>query len=1043
MKKLLLFCFALLVVQLSRAQETFPVNGAWDVRPGQYAFTNATIVVSPEQTISNATLLVKDRVIEAVGTGVAVPKGYVTVDLKGKYIYPGLIDAYSTYGMPEAPRSAFPAFGGFGRTFTPVSTKPGAYGWNEAIRPDVNAKNIFHANPTAAQDLKKNGFTAVQTLVHDGIARGTSAVVSLGDERDNEVMIDDQAAAHYSFSKGTAATNYPSSLMGTIALIRQTYLDAQWYKTQNKEYNISLAEFNRTQSLPQMFEVSDLQSILRADKIAKEFGKQYILKTDGKEYQNIAAVKATGSSFIVPLTFPAPYDVEDPIDAKNISYEQLKDWELAPTNPAALEKAGITFAISSYGLSNARDFWTNLRSAITNGLTETGALKALTVTPAQLLGVSDKVGTLSKGKLANFIITSDNLFKPENVIYETWVEGRQFVANKMNVVDLRGTYAVNSDVLKNATLTISGTPTAYNAALRISGADSAYATGTITRSGDNVSMYFNLQGKSYGTVRLSGYLVAATPVTLTGNGAITNGSEFRWTATYSGAAPAGGGPFAGRGAGNGAAPGATPRAGGPVGPVVYPFAAFGYTEVPKAENVLFKNATVWTNEKEGILQNADVLIENGKIKAVGKNLSAGNAKVIDATGKHISAGIIDEHSHIAVTGGVNEGTQSVTSEVRIGDVLDATDVNIYRQLAGGVTTSHILHGSANAIGGQTYIMKHRWGLTPEQIKFENAPQFIKFALGENVKQSNVPQQFGATAQRFPQTRMGVEQVYVDAFTRAKEYKAARAVKGNNVRRDLELEALAEILDDTRHITCHSYVQSEINMLIHVADSMGFKVNTFTHILEGYKVADKMAKHKINGSTFSDWWAYKMEVQDAIPYNANLMSQEGVNVAINSDDAEMARRLNQEAGKSVTYGKMSQEDALKMVTLNPAKMLHIDNKVGSLKPGKDADLVVWSANPLSIYAVAEKTYVDGVPYWDYSKDAQRQQEMKAEEGRIIQKMLQAKNAGTRTQGAPAGRRPRQLYTCDDVEESAYVVADSYNGLIQIQNTATQQSSQNKK
>ncbi|QJD95868.1 amidohydrolase family protein [Mucilaginibacter robiniae] len=1048
MKKLLLACFALAVTHFSHAQETFPVNGAWDVRPGQYAFTNATIVVSPEQTITNGTLLVKDRVIEAVGSGVNVRKGYVTVDLKGKYIYPGLIDAFTTYGMPEAPRQAMTPMAFGGRSSNPVSTKPGAYGWNEAIRADVNAKNLFHVNSVRAEEYKRNGFGTVQTLVQDGIVRGVSAVVSLGNERDNEVMLNDQAAANYSFNKGTAATNYPSSLMGTIALIRQTYYDAQWYKTQKSEYNISLAEFNRTQTLPQIFEVSDMQSLLRADKIAKEFGKQYIMKTNGKEYQNIAAVKATGSSLIVPLDFPAPYDVEDPLDARSVSYEQLKDWELAPTNPAALEKAGVRFAITSFGLANTRDFWINLRSAITNGLTEKQALTALTTTPAEMLGVADRVGTLTKGKMANFIITSNGLFKPDNIIFENWVEGRPFVVTKMDVADLRGTYAFNSSVLSGATLAISGTTAVYSVNVGRSGADSVRATGTITRNGDLVSIYFTSRNQPSGVIRLSGYVSGSSPASLSGTGTAPDGSVFNWTATYSGPAPAanagGRGGFGGMGNGMAGTNGQRPAS--PVGPVVYPFAAYGFTEVPKAQTVLFKNATVWTNEKDGILKNTDVLIENGKIKAVGKNLSAGNARVIDATGKHISPGIIDEHSHIAATGGINEGTQAVTSEVRIGDVLDATDVELYRQLAGGVTISHILHGSANPVGGQTYIIKHRWGVTPEQMKFEGAPQFIKFALGENVKQSNSPQQFGNPNTRFPQTRMGVEEVYVDAFTRAKEYKAARAVKNNNVRRDLELEALAEILDDTRHITCHSYVQSEINMLMHVADSLGFKINTFTHILEGYKVADKMKAHGIAASTFSDWWAYKMEVQDAIPYNANIMTEVGIPVAINSDDAEMARRLNQEAGKSVTYGKMSEEEALKMVTLNPAKMLHIDNRVGSIKPGKDADVVLWSADPLSIYAVCEKTFVDGVPYWEYDKDAQRQKEMKAEEGRIIQKMIQAKNAGAVTQRGAMPRR-RQLYTCDDIEDAAYVVADAYNNMQQLDRNGNmvqvQQAGQDKK
>ena len=324
MKKLLLFCFALLIVQLCRAQDTYPVNGAWDIRPGQYAFTNATIVVSADQTIKGGTLLIKDRVIESVGPAGAIPKGYVVIDLKGKFVYPSLVDAFTAYGTPEAARAAFGP-GGAGGGFTGIrtsvmsSTKPGAYGWNEAIKPEMNVKSIFHVNSTAAADLKKNGFGTVQSIIRDGIARGTSSVVTLGDERDNFVMLNDVAAAHYSFSKGTAATNYPSSLMGSVALLRQSYLDAAWYKNQKEEYNISLDEFNKTQSLPQIFEISDPMSVLRAAKIGKEFGKSYIYKTDGKEYQRIDAMKGTGATFIIPVTYPAPFDVEDPIDARSVS----------------------------------------------------------------------------------------------------------------------------------------------------------------------------------------------------------------------------------------------------------------------------------------------------------------------------------------------------------------------------------------------------------------------------------------------------------------------------------------------------------------------------------------------------------------------------------------------------------------------------------------------------------------------------------------------------------------------------------------------------
>ena len=431
---------------------------------------------------------------------------------------------------------------------------------------------------------------------------------------------------------------------------------------------------------------------------------------------------------------------------------------------------------------------------------------------------------------------------------------------------------------------------------------------------------------------------------------------------------------------------------------------YGFYELPKQQNILIQNATVWTNEEDGILTETDVLVKNGKIEKIGTNLSAVNTLTIDATGKHLTAGIIDEHSHIAASS-INEGGQNSSAEVTIEDVLDPEDINIYRNLAGGVTTIQILHGSANPIGGRSAIIKPRWGSDADGLLYKDAPKFIKFALGENVKQSN-----WQSYSRFPQTRMGVEQLYVNYFTRAQEYEVKKK-SGNAYRYDEEMEVLVEILNRERFISCHSYVQSEINMLMKVAERFNFRVNTFTHILEGYKVADKMKEHGVGASTFSDWWAYKYEVMDAIPYNASIMTNAGITVAINSDDAEMSRRLNQEAAKSVKYGGMSEEDAWKMVTLNPAKLLHLDDKVGSIKVGKDADLVLWSNHPLSVYAKAEKTLIEGAVYFDMETDKLQRKKIQEEKNKLVNLMRNEKDSGGKKK-TPMKKKKRYL-TCESL------------------------------
>lgn len=1021
MKNIFLVLFALTFCNAALAQQTFPVNGISNQNHIVYAFTNAKIFVDHEVIVEKGILLIKDGLIISVGEKTEIPKGAVVYDLKGKSIYPALIDAYTSYGMPElrtVNKGVYPQM---------ESNTKGAYGWNQAIKAEVEANKIFSNDNRSAEEMRKMGFGAVLTFQKDGIVRGSAAVVALGDGRENELMINDKAAAMYSFDKGTSMQDYPSSLMGSIALLRQTYLDADWYKIDKtkKEFNISLDAFNNLQSLSQIIETTDKLSALRADKIGDEFKIKYIIKGSGNEYQRLDELKATNCKFIIPLNFPAAYDVEDAYDAVNVSLTELKHWEIAPLNPFALEKYFIQFAITSADLKDKKDFWKNLRKAIFYGLSEKQALKSLTVTPAELLNVSDKIGRLKGGMIANFIITSGNLFDEKMTIYENWIQGIPYKINDYNSIDIRGDYDFSYDKNGIYKLKIEGDLDKLKGTVLI---DTVKIPVNVAISGNSVSLSFNSTKEAYspkgliGTIRLSGNINVG-PLKMNGKGQTADGDWIDWSATFK----------------TGFIPelkkDSSKKESLKFGQVIYPFCAYGkklddrdrfdkiiYDFKNRYDAVLIKNVTVWTNESEGVLKDQDVYITEGRIVRIADDINATKlafAKIIDGTGKHLTAGIIDEHSHIAISNGVNEGAQASSAEVRIGDVVNSEDINIYRQLAGGVTTSQLLHGSANPIGGQSALIKLRWGKSPEEMKFAKADGFIKFALGENVKQSNWGD-FNTI--RFPQSRMGVEQVYYDSFIRAKEYDSkqkAFSLLSDNAksisvpfRKDLELEALAEILNKKRFITCHSYVQSEINMLMHVADSMGFKVNTFTHILEGYKVADKMKTHGAGASTFSDWWAYKMEVQDAIPYNAALLTQMGITTAINSDDAEMGRRLNQEAAKSVKYGGVTEEEALKMVTLNPAKLLHIDNKVGSIKVGKDADLVLWSDNPLSVYAKVEKTIIDGHIYFDKDEDIKLRDDIQKERARIIQRMIDDKKGGASTQ-KPVMKK-QKLDGCDSME-----------------------------
>ncbi len=1008
-------CFA-------QSPTTHPVNGVQNPNHNHYAFTNVRIYIDYQTIVENGTLLIKDGYVVQAGDKVIIPVGTVVYDLKGKTIYPSMIDPFTSYGMPEAKREPWTP----GPQYD-TKTK-GAYNWNQAIKPETESHKIFVFDSKFAEEMRKLGFGVVQTFMRDGIARGTGSLVTLANGKENDLILLDRSSNNFAFEKGSSGQDYPGSLMGSIALLRQTYLDASWYK-ENKgkvEHNISLESWNNNMTLPQIFETRDKYSILRADKVGDEFKFQYIFKASGNEYQRIDNVKATGGKFIVPVNFPAPFDVEDAYDAMLVSLEDMKHWEMAPLNPAAFEKKFIQFALTTADLKEKKDFWKNLRKAIEYGLTEKQALKSLTWTAAEMLGVQDKIGSLKPGMIANFIITNGNIFDEKNIIYENWIKGVSYKINDYKTIDIRGNYDLSASN-KAWKLKVTGDLDKPKGAIQVN--DSTKINVTITLSDQLITISF----EDNELFRLSGN-VDPSGATWKGKGQRAAGEWVDWTAKRTGTEEEK----------KEKKDANVVKMHPTLDDVIYPFTAYGMKTKDSSifqrymnrwSAILIKNVTVWTNEPEGVLKDKDVLITDGKIVRIADNIEVPKTVksiTIDGKGKHLSPGIIDEHSHIAISGGVNEGTQNSSAEVKIGDVINPDDINIYRQLSGGVVASQLLHGSANPVGGQSGIIKLKWGAAPEEMKISWADGYIKFALGENVKQSNWGE-FNSI--RFPQTRMGVEQVYYDLFTRAKTYQKQMSdwavmdpkLKKNMIgpRKDFELETIAEILNKKRFITCHSYVQSEINMLMHVGDSMGFRVNTFTHILEGYKVADLMKKHGAGGSSFSDWWAYKMEVKDAIPHNGAILWSNGVVTAFNSDDAEMGRRLNQEAGKAVKYGNVPKEDALKFVTLNPAILLHLDSKMGSIKPGKDADVVLWTDEPLSIYAKVDKTIIEGKIYYDVETDKLLRDEIRKERARLIAKMIVEKSGGEKTQ-KPVKKEPK-LYHCEDLDEYGIDDYEDYHKL----------------
>ncbi|MFN0069556.1 MAG: amidohydrolase family protein [Limisphaerales bacterium] len=895
---------------LAGSTADFPAPGFRPPPPGTHALTGARLFARPGEAVSNAVIVIRDGRIAAAGAGVTAPAGARLWDCTGLTVYAGFLDAYVASGtnQPVSTRDSEPIAAGFtaagGPRFFGVPGQerdPGLAGPGHGlpdVTPETRVAAAYRPDEKRIAALRELGFTAAHFVPVHGIIRGQGALVALGDDGPNESILRADAAQCVAFAPSRADNQYPNSLMGVIAVVRQAFLDAAWHR----EAASSPSPHPFSPALDALARVGDGQpvffepgSVLMADRAARVAREAAIAKpvfvASGHEWRRPDLIAGTGAPFVVALAFPEiPKLPDDGWD--DVTLDQLRAWDWAPENPAVLRRAGAAVALTTAGIPEPTRFRTNLRAALDRGLSESDALAALTTVPAALLGVQDRLGTVEPGRLANLTVVAGDYFDPEAPVRAVWVAGTPF----------------------------------------------EFPAPPATKTNDPAAEKRKSEARDLARRR-----VAREP--LAGRGILTNP------------------------------------------PALY-----------------LRGATIWTCGPDGVLTNASLLIRDGKVQAVGHfraELTA-DTLAVDGTGLHVTPGLIDCHSHSMILGAVNEATLPSTAMVRIGDVVNSETDNLHLQLAGGLTVANLLHGSANPIGGQNQVIKLRDGEGPEGLKFTNAPSGIKFALGENVKQSNWGDR---QTNRFPQSRMGVQTFYVNRFTAARRYAARRGTGSQpaGFRRDLELEALAEILSGTRLIHCHSYRQDEILVFLRTMESFGVRVATLQHILEGYKVADEIARHGAGASAFADWWAFKFEVYDAIPYAGSLMHARGVNVSFNSDSSDHARRMNLEAAKAVKYGGTREEDALKFVTLNPARQLRIDRWVGSLEAGKDADFAVWSGHPLDTRSVCLQTWIEGRQFFDRTREPARAEELAAERAALLAKAKSAAAAAPPESAAGAAAR----------------------------------------
>ena len=967
-----------------QASRTQPVQGMRDNGTGYHALVGARVVTGPGQVLDDATIVIRDGLVQAVGRGMEAPAGARVWDLDGLTVYPGFIDAHADLEMDAVPEG-----GDIGPTH-----------WNPQVRAWFSTTRNLADDEDRRAALRSQGFGTALVVPKEGIFRGTASVVTLGDEGVRERVLRPDVAQAIGFRRSLElGGSYPNSAMGTIALMKQTLMDADWYMRAWDAYESSGRAFlppETSEALaalgdavqggqPVIFETGGEEEYLRANRLASEFGLQAWYRGNGHEYRIIDVLRGRSEPLIVPLDFPDAPDVDDPEAALNASLADLRDWYLAPTGPAQLADAGVRFAITTDGMSSLNDFLPNLRVAVARGLSPEDALAALTTTPAEWLGVARTHGMIEAGKVANLVVTEGDLFTEEATVRDVWVRGRVYGVTRPAQIDPRGTWRIAStdEWGFDAILTLEGTVNRLRGHIDLAvepgaaeGVRIPLASASVVTETGRIEARFDGEELGYeGTALLSGSV---------------RGDEFYgWTSLPNGADPS----FRGT-----RTEGFEGPARGTVAmdvpeidlPFIRPMMDYGRSSIPEQPAaVVVRNATVWTQGPQGMLEGADVLVRAGRVEAVGMDLDApGGAVEIDATGKHVTPGLIDPHIHSGVSA-VNESGFAIVPEVRMGDVVTHNNIWMYRQVAGGLTTAHIKHGSANPIGGENVFVKMRWGSLPEDLKLENAPRTVKFALGENPKRRQG---------RYPDTRMGTQEIIRDHFMAARDYEREwqrweETGEGLPPRRDLRMEAILDILDQELLISSHGYRADEFLALVRLAEEFGFRVQTLQHGVEAYKIAPELAASGVAAVVWSDWGAFKMEAYDATIYNARILIEAGVVTSLHSDNSEIASRMNWEAGKLLRTG-LTPEQALSTVTNGSARAMAIEDRVGSLEPGKDGDFVIWSGNPLSQFTRAEQTWIDGRRYFSLEEDAAMRDRIAQERTQLIQAILSAEGNGGR-------------------------------------------------